>query len=280
MSENSNGDELLFDHANFYSRVEGRKKKKSLLFITQIVFFVLIWASLLVYILTPLGKVGQAHIEGNYYLSQSEVLNYAKIKKSTLLVSVNKEEIEDRLNANSRIQNASVKWSPFSLSISFNEIVPIAKIDDSILLSNGSKYEVFILNNDYDLDPSTLHLAQFVNSPFLGNIPQVKFLESLKILEKGLFNKTDYLDITRIGEDDTLYYGIYVKVNDDEYIRIRTTHELLAEIYDNAILSVVINAYDQFIKNTDEVNKITYYDAVCSRLRQSNENKIQCLRTA
>ncbi len=213
----------------------------------------------IIYLASPLSKAKINKLTGNYDLDSQEVLKIAGLENSSLL-SVDVEKVINNLNASSYIATSSCTWHMTYLDIYIDEIVPIAKNEDSILLTNGKNYASYQLHNpDYQPDLNR-HLPEYLS--YVSSSDAHLFLNSLKYLDNELFNDIIYLDETVIKDDlgSNKYFGIYFN-KDGEVLRIRIEKGIIKEALENTSkLNDAIKRMEMFSKNED-VSKKYNYDA-------------------
>ncbi|WLV25685.1 cell division protein FtsQ/DivIB [Aciduricibacillus chroicocephali] len=107
---------------------DARKKKQNRRLITYLsIFFLLIF--FVIYIQSPLSRVHTVHVKGNALLSDSEVKKLTGISRKTNIWSVHKEELQQKLEKNPLIKQATVSRDfPNTVSISVKEYTRIAYI--------------------------------------------------------------------------------------------------------------------------------------------------------
>lgn len=273
MSEVKYNDDILAHIGDFENRVQSRHKKKIISLISRIVFFVLITATLLTYFLSPLGKVKIDDLQGNYYYSKEEITALIDMNNKHML-SIDEDEIANKLDQNPRLKNVQVKWTPFHLNVKLNEIVPLVKTETGeAVLSNGVLYDEYLLKNPtYDLSLDGLHLPEAIFK-FTNDTYVIRFLENLKLLAKQDFANVDYIDITYDESEGSkvLYFGIYYKLVNDTYLRIRSPLSVMKKLYQEDVLKKVISSDYGELKFNEEKN-ISYQDAVCF----VRNNKLSC----
>lgn len=213
----------------------------------------------IIYLASPLSKAKINNLTGNYDLNSQDVLKIAGIENSSLL-SVDVEQVISNLNSSSYIATSSCSWHMTYLDIYIDEIVPIAKNDDSILLTNGKNYASYQLHNpDYKPDLNR-HLPEYLS--YVSSSDAHLFLNNLKYLNSELFNDVVYLDETIIKDDlgSNKYFGVYFQ-KEENVLRIRIEKGIIKEALKNTSkLNDAIKRMEMFAKNED-VSKKYNYDA-------------------
>lgn len=263
MSNEENID-VLKNIDEFEERIKIRKNRQKCFLSLRIIFFSLVVVFLITYFLSPLGYVKISKLEGNYYLDSKEVLQLAGLSSKSHMLSIDEKKIEKELEKSPYIKEASIDWTPFYLNASINEIIPIAKDKDGKeVLSNGVKYENYRnLFPNYMCQVEDIHLPSMLfdlPSEISGNV--VRFLENLKVLDRSHFQLLDYINITR-SSDNNLFYSVYLKTPDENYLRVRTTLGIMKDVYRYEVISALIKEYQRYgdIKEKDDIH---YRDAVC-----------------
>ena len=249
-------DNILVDVSSFKEKVKKSTKINLFKFIARSFFSISTLTLILVYLLSPLGKVKINKLSGNYYLSSNDVLKLANLSKKDSLLKVREDVLMNRLNASSYISSSSVKWHMTYLNIYVDEVAPIAKSKKDIILSNGILLEDYqVRHDDYVID-ETVDLPEFID--YSGSKDSALFLNSLKYLNKDLFKLIQYLDEGAITFNDYVseetYFSVFFKRN-DALLRIRFEKSIIKDaLCETKVLTDAINVYKSFNTVTLQIN--------------------------
>jgi cell division protein FtsQ len=186
---------------------EQRRQKANRRFIFYIsVFFLLIL--IVVYLQTPLSKVGSIKVSGNHYLSSSEVIKASSLTGDTGFWDVEPEVIEKKIQKAGQIESARVdKQLPNDITISVQEFGRIAYVKE------GSRYYP-ILENGFRLSQLTKNDIP-VNAPLLINWKQdgkiAEMAGQLSQLPEGIIHRISDIHLSPTNEFPN---GIKVFMND------------------------------------------------------------------
>lgn len=254
-------DNILVEVSSFKEKVKKSAKITLFKVITRSFFSVLTLTLILVYLLSPMGKVKINHLSGNFYLNSDDVLEIANLSKNDSLLGIKEEDIMKKLNNSSYIASSTVRWHMTYLDIEIDEVAAIAMSNNETILSNGISFTDYrIRHSDYQI-PDNLSLPQYIN--YIRSNDSITFLNAMKYLDKSLFQKVAYLDerlVTFDGQKHEKYFGVYFRINEDLFrIQIEKTN-ILDAISETDLLLAAINSYDfNFNKMfIEELNKEVY----------------------
>lgn len=225
-----------------------RKANRRLILYLSIFFLLLL---IIIYFQSPLSNVGKITISGNYYLSETEILDTANLSRETSFWNLPRTELETKL-LEELPQLASVtidkKW-PNAVSIQVNERNRIA-----YLIENGQYFPV--LENGQVLDSLPANDSP-VNAPILVNWNK----QHLEAMTNELMKIPQSL-IGRISEihyvpDNETTYDIKLYMNDG--FEVRSTIKNFAD---------KIIAYPSIVKEIEAGKKGIVYLTVGSYFQE------------
>lgn len=189
-----------------------RKRKANRRFILYLsLFFLLIL--LVVYIQSPLSKVGKVIIDGNYYVSDSEILKAGQVTENTSFWNISKKALaSDILQSNVQIANVVVKKRlPNTLVIEIEEFKRVAYLKDKNgyfpILENGE-----ILNRlKQDENP--------VNAPIIINADDRKLKEIASEIKKLPHSIVQRISEITFTSSKTVSYDLVLYMNDGFEVR-------------------------------------------------------------
>lgn len=112
--------------------------KKRFFFFIRFSIVLLLLLMILLYFLTPISRVSDYTLTGNYYLTSDEVLDILWLKRDSYLFRIDENQKEELLNEHPLIRNGKISISPFSFSIDIDELSPCLIEDENVLLSDRS----------------------------------------------------------------------------------------------------------------------------------------------
>lgn len=267
-------DNILVDVSQFKEKVNKSTKISLFKVIARSFFSVLTLSFILVYLLSPMGKVKINQLSGNYYLDSDKVIELAGLSKRDSLLKIREDVIMNRLNESSYIASSNVSWHMTYLDVEIDEVAPMAKSNGEIILSNGISLDTYRIRHlDYEISKN-LDLPEFINYSE-ANYSSI-FLNALKRLDKNLFKKVKYLDEAQVitKKLDSICFGVYFEIGEDLF-RIQIQKSIILEGLGNKdALESAINSCDEKTFSTvkvDELGKevyeaIYYYDGVSYKI--------------
>ena len=102
--------------------------------IIRLLISLIVWAILIIYLVTPFSTYKMMHVKGNVYLSEEEIIELAEIKH-TWWWMVDSSELKKKLEKYDNIDNVSVSKGMNGLNISILEKYPLAIRDDKYLMN-------------------------------------------------------------------------------------------------------------------------------------------------
>ena len=116
-----------------------RKKKRKLV---KLYISLALWAIIIVFLCSPLSTYKMMNVNGNVYLSEKEIIDYAGIRHSWWWI-VDADKVKTKLEEHDNIDNVSISFDWKGLHISILEKYPLAT-----LTIDGEKY--CILNTSFN----------------------------------------------------------------------------------------------------------------------------------
>ena len=129
MEENLNFEEQLI-------KLNNQKKRK---FITKIIVIVFMFLTFGIYLFSPLSKISDFTLTGNYFINKIDILKILNVSSNTSLYSVNEDEYENRLNNHPLIKSSNVSVSVFGLKVEIEEIAPVLKTGSNDFYCNDGE---------------------------------------------------------------------------------------------------------------------------------------------
>ena len=129
MEENLNFEEQLI-------KLNNQKKRK---FITKIIVIVFMFLTFGFYLFSPLSKISDFTLTGNYFINKIDILKILNVSSSTSLYSVNEDEYEKGLNNHPLIKSSNVSVSVFGLIVEIEEIAPVLKTGSNDFYCNDGE---------------------------------------------------------------------------------------------------------------------------------------------
>ena len=107
MEENLNFEQQLVKFNNL-------KKRK---FVTKILVVVFMFLTFATYLISPLSRVSNYALKGNYFLNNNEVLSIINVSRNYSLYSIDEKDFESKLNDHPLIKSSDVSVSVLGLKI-------------------------------------------------------------------------------------------------------------------------------------------------------------------
>lgn len=253
-------DNILVDVAQFKEKINKSAKTTLFKVIARSFFSILTLALIFSYLLSPMGKVKINKLSGNYFLNEEDVLNIANVSKDDSLLKIHEDVLMNKLNDSSYIASSKVKWHMTYLDIYIDEVAPMTKSDGEVILSNGISFDDYKMRHSDYVIPKKIQLPEFID--YISSNDSASFLNSLKCLDKELFQTIEYLDERVVTFDNVSfqkYFGVYFRQNDDLF-RIQFEKSIISDaLAETKVLKDAINDYKSF--NTmyiDEIEKEVY----------------------
>lgn len=129
-----------------------RKKRRKII---KLLIALIIWAVLIIYLITPFSTYKMMHVKGNVYLSEDEIIELAGIKNTWWWV-IDSGKLKSKLETYDNIDNVSISKGLNGLNISILEKYPLAIRNDKYLMNttlellDKSEYN-YSINNLVDI---------------------------------------------------------------------------------------------------------------------------------
>lgn len=269
---------------NVERNVKSRQRSRRVTFVARTLLFVIITTLLSLYFFTPISSSHNIKLTGAYNFENEDIISLAKLERKTLIL-VSEKQVEDELEKSPYLESAEVLWTPTFLKVHINEIVPIARHNGDVYLSNGKTLtEYQTAYPEYQLTDYSLpiFLSDFTTLPIDG---YKILLQSLKKPDKEVYNDCLFIDIRneKSGDTNRLIFGFYFESgildSRDNIIFTRISlyqsdfsYFLSKERYD-IIKNAVEVATDKKVYQ-DFDNSIQYYDVRCEYNGNNNPVKI------
>ena len=193
--------------------------------IIRLLICLIIWAIMVIYLLTPLSTYKMMNVKGNVYLSEDDILNLADIK-STWWWIVDSDKLKNKLEEHPNIDNVSISKGFEGLNISILEKYPLAIKNDKYLMNTTlellekDKYQGNVSNliniSDMDEDFTNIFANQYIHVDLEVRERLIKGSmqdDKIMILD-GKFDENSYfkmylnLDCLAIKLSTTIFYNI------------------------------------------------------------------------
>lgn len=205
-------------------RYEYHSKKRRRKIIRLLIALV-IWAVLIIYLLTPFSKYKMMHVKGNVYIKEDEIIEMANIK-NTWWWLVDSSELKLALEKHENIDNVSISKGFNGLNISIFERYPIAIKEDKYVLNtleliNKEDYKIDIGDvievNELDSQYLNLFANQYIHVDLdIRNTFYKAIMEDNKtIVLKGKFSESSYFEM-KLDID-----SLAIKLSSSNFIKIR-----------------------------------------------------------
>lgn len=197
--------------------MSGKKKKKRLNVKRLIVFILIIYlivTGTLKLIKEPIKNI---IIKGNYYVTDTEIIELANLKNYPAFISLNSKKIKNNLKTNKLITDVSIKRNlKFQVIITITEqkIICLSRANNVLLLADGSS----IPNNNEYLGIPTL--INYTKEDVLKD-----FLEGMGKLDYGTLSGISEIEYSPSkGKDDSIVdeTRFLLKMNDGNQVYINT----------------------------------------------------------
>ncbi len=193
----------------------GKKKKKRLNVKRLIVFLLIIYLIVTGFIKLYNEPIKNIIIKGNYYVTDAEIINLAKIKNYPAMASLNLKKIKNNLKTNKLIKDVNIKRNiKFQLIINITEqkIICLDRANNILLLEDGSSIPN---NNEY---PGIPMLINYTKEDVLK-----EFLAGMGKLDYGTLSGISEIEYAPSkGKDDTIVdeTRFLLKMNDGNSVYI------------------------------------------------------------
>lgn len=196
---------------------EERKRKANRRFILYLsLFFLLIL--LVVYLQSPLSKVGKIDIQGNFYVSDADILKAGQITENTSFWNISKKKLADKIKQSDvQIANVTIKKRlPNTLVIEIEEFQRVAYIK--------TKNSYFpILENGETID--RLERDEIpVNAPIIINADDRKLKKIASEIKKLPHSIVQRISEITFTSSKTVAYDLVLYMNDGFEVRTSVTN--------------------------------------------------------
>ena len=190
-----------------------RKRKMVKLYISLVM-----WALIIAFLCTPFASYRAMSVNGNVYLSEEEIINYAGIKYSWWWV-IDSDKVRKKLEEHENIDNVSVSFDWKGLHISILERYPLA----SLVIGEN---EYYITNTGFDpVLKSECHFYE--NSVIdISDLPESKRNEFIRKYSNVSLNVRDvFYGLETTEKDDVLI--LKGKINENAYFNMEIKLEYI-----------------------------------------------------
>lgn len=189
-----------------------RQRKANRRFILYLsIFFLLIL--LVVYLQSPLSKVGKININGNHYVTNSAILKSGGLSKETSFWNINTKELEKKITAsNLQISDVTIKRQlPNVLSIEVNEFARVA------YLKEKDTFHPILENGKVIHQLSSEQVP--VNAPILIDLKEEQLEELASELKKLPQSLIQRISEIKLAPSETVSYDLIIFMNDGFEVR-------------------------------------------------------------
>lgn len=226
--DNENTMTFSIDKERYEYHYKKRRRK-----IIRLLIALIIWAVLIVYLLTPFSTYKMMHVKGNVYLSEEEILELAEIK-STWWWMVDSSKLKSKLEKYDNIDNVSISKGFNGLNISILEKYPLAIRNNKYLMNTTlelmekEKYS-YTINNLIDISEiDDVYLNLFANQYIhvdldIREIFYRAYMEDNKIIVlEGKFDESSHF-IMKLNLD-----CLSIKLSRNKFLNIK--EEILGKV--------------------------------------------------
>lgn len=212
-----------------------RKRRKKII---KLLISLIIWAIIIIYLLTPFSSYKMMNVKGNVYLDEEEVIELAGIK-NTWWWLVDSKKLKDKLETYVNIDNVSVSKGFNGLNISILEKYPLATRDGKYLMNTTLE---LMEKSEYPYTIDKLVDVSELNSTYVNLFANQYIHVDLKIREYFISAKMQDEKIMIIeGKfNESSYFKIYlnldclsIKLSSDNFNKIKS--EILGKVSDDNV---------------------------------------------
>ncbi len=132
----------------FKTLVLKKNNKRKKFFFVRFLIVIFILLMVLLYFVTPLSKVSSYSLNGNYFLSEEQVLDIMFLNRNSFLYRIEPNEKEELLNEYPLIKESKVHVSPFTMDVSIEELAPCLIDGEDVILSDGTVLDEKLYDNE------------------------------------------------------------------------------------------------------------------------------------
>ena len=192
-----------------------RKKKRKMV---KLYISLVMWALIIAFLCTPFATYKAMSVNGNVYLSEEEVIDFAGIKHSWWW-AIDSDKVRKKLEEHENIDNVSVSFDWKGVHISILERYPLAS-----LTIEGNEY--YITNTGFEpVLKSECHFYED-NVIDISNLPELKRNEFIRKYSNVSLNVRE----TFYGLEQTEKDGVVIlkgKINENTYFNMEIKLEYL-----------------------------------------------------
>lgn len=198
-----------------------RKKRK----IVKLYIALALWAVVVAFLFSPYASYKMMKVNGNVYLSENEIIEYANIKHSWWWI-VDGDKVKQKLEEHKNIDNVSVSFDWKGIHISILEKYPIAtlKIDDQDYYIVNTSFDP-VLQSEGDYKETNLIDITELNPDLRNNF--IRKYSNVDLDIRSLFYKLESNgengEVVLKGKfNDNAYFNIEIKI---DYIDVKLETE-------------------------------------------------------
>ena len=229
----SSHQEMYNDYKKDEKTKKNRKIRKNVVFYGGISIILFI---LLLYFISPISHIGTIFIRGNQILTKQEILEIGNLKQNDFLIFVLTGNIENNLEKNPFILEATVK------KVS-NRGIEIDIVENRIFAYQFGEYpKIFFFDGkEMDLTEKQLHLLMTV--PYINGFLEKEFRENMRIA--------------------------FLEVDENIFRLISEIHEYSTS-YDAHMIRLVMQDGNQIFTSLLSLKSLNYYLEILNNLKVSN----------
>ncbi len=264
----------------FENKIKDKRNHENNSFIFRITFFLIVIFSLCLCPFLSVFSCYNTEVKGSFLLDTETLLSYASYKKSTPLLFIDEQKLEESILTKEYIADCEVSWHLFGLDITIDEIACVLHQKDGeqtiYYLTNGKTLTDFKSQHPtstYDFHendtPCLISDFSFDNNladASLSTSRRLKLLKNLKEIAPEVLKSADYFDIVYDQSLSTLLFGFYFLLDDGHYARILLRDESFAFFLKESNKKTILNSIEHLSEKklfNHDIIEISYYNTVC-----------------
>lgn len=211
-------------------REEYHLKKKKRKMVKLFIAFV-VWVTIVTFLVTPFATYKMMHVNGNVYLTETEVLEYAGIKDTWWWV-VDSNKVKSKLESHENIDNVSLSFNFEGLHISILEKYPLAKrtFEGKDYYIMNTKFDpVLVSETNYDIEKliDITDIESSVINDFAKQYSNVR-LSVREYFYKLEATENDRTVVLKGRFNENCYFNM--EINIDEYFQLKLENQKINNI--------------------------------------------------
>lgn len=204
-----------------------RKRRRKMV---KLLIASILWAILVVYLLTPFATYKMMHVKGNVYLKEEDIIELAGIK-NTWWWLVDSDKLKKELESYENIDNVSVAFGLDGLNISILEKYPLAIKDNKYLMNTTLE---LLEKEKYPYQINDLVDISEMDSKYLNVFANQYIHVDLEIREvfNNAYMKDDKIIILEGNFDDKSYFKMELNL---DFLSIKLSSTNFTKIKDEIL---------------------------------------------